>query len=389
MKKNVQSRRLKDRNRPSAIRVLLLSLATVPAALLLSGCMKKNAVAQESTSFAEIKEAQSETVVADGVPEGPAPADAEIQEAVNGGPGSGAEDPFAGKNSLVKNEDGTWTWNGEKYKRNRYVKAILCIGVDRSDDLSQAKETTWGGQADGIFLVAYDTSKERMKIVMIPRDTITEVDQIDEKGNIEQTWLTHLNLAYAWGDGQQVSAKNTVKAASGALCGLEIDHYIAGDMKLIPLVNDQIGGVTVTVPNGELVKADPAWTEGSEILLKGDDAEKFVRYRDTSADGTPVTRMSQHKAYISGFSKKIKEEAEKNTNIVPEIYDTIEKEVVTDLDKGQILKLGLSAAADTEFSEKDIISLPGTVVTREYDEVYLDYNQVIPTILDLFYRKCN
>lgn len=357
--------------------------------LLLSGCVKESVNVEESSTAVEIAETQGETAPEEKlIPEGPALADAEIQEAMNDGPGSVGEDLFAGKYDLVKNDDGTWTWNGEKYKRNSYVKAILCIGVDRSDNLSETKETTWGGQADGIFLVAYDTSNDRMKILMIPRDTITEVDQIDEKGNYEQTWLTHLNLAYAFGDGRHVSAKNTVKATSGALCGLDIDHYIAADMKLIPLVNDQIGGVTVTIPNGELVKENPLWIKGSEILLKGDDAERFIRYRDTSKDGTPVTRMTQHKAYISGFSKKIREEAEKNTNIVAEIYDTIEKEVVTDLNKGQLLKLGVSAVSDEDFGEEDIISLPGTVITLEYDEVYLDYSQVVPIVLDLFYRKC-
>ena len=36
-----------------------------------------------------------------------------------------------------------------------------------------------GGQADGIFLLAHDTARNQLKILLIPRDTMTEITKTD------------------------------------------------------------------------------------------------------------------------------------------------------------------------------------------------------------------
>ena len=52
----------------------------------------------------------------------------------------------------------TITWQGKTYKKNTYIKAILCMGVDRSDAMTETMEQGKAGQADGIFLIAQDTA---------------------------------------------------------------------------------------------------------------------------------------------------------------------------------------------------------------------------------------
>ena len=66
-------------------------------------------------------------------------------------------------------------YQGATYRRNQYVKAILCMGVDRSDTMTESKEFGAAGQSDGIFLIAQDTVHHSLKILMIPRDTMTEI----------------------------------------------------------------------------------------------------------------------------------------------------------------------------------------------------------------------
>ena len=61
------------------------------------------------------------------------------------------------------------TYKGKNYRRNQYVKAILCMGVDRSDTMTETKELGLAGQSDGIFLIAQDTARHTLKILMIPR----------------------------------------------------------------------------------------------------------------------------------------------------------------------------------------------------------------------------
>ena len=79
-----------------------------------------------------------------------------------------------------------------------------------------------GGQADGIFLLAHDTARNQLKILLIPRDTMTEITKTDisqtetngtELGKI----VDHLSLSYAYGDGREKSCEYTKKAVSNLL----------------------------------------------------------------------------------------------------------------------------------------------------------------------------
>lgn len=327
----------------------------------------------------------SENVIFEYTAESPQASDV-VYEAVNNGPAAFV-DLFSGKGELYKNEDGTYTYKGKKYKRNTYMKAILCMGIDRNDPLTEKKEDYEGGQADALFLTAQDTARNTLKIIMLPRDIITEIDIIDGEGNYLRTELSHLNAAFAFGGGMHKSAENEVKAVSHLLGGLTIDHYAAADMALLGKVNDLVGGVTVTVPGDELSKQYPEWTAGKKITLHGEEAERFIRYRDIEKDGTPVLRMDQHREYIAGFFNALKRTSKTDPNIVENIYDTCTGYMITDMDKAQILKLSLDAMKDNTFGINSITQIKGTVITEEYDEVYPDYENVYDIVLSLFYRE--
>ena len=67
----------------------------------------------------------------------------EDQESADSGTQTGKEMLF---------EENTVFWNGKTYKRNTYVKAVLCMGVDRDGPMTETTLSGDGGQADGIFL---------------------------------------------------------------------------------------------------------------------------------------------------------------------------------------------------------------------------------------------
>ena len=73
----------------------------------------------------------------------------EDQESADSGTQTGKEMLF---------EENTVFWNGKTYKRNTYVKAVLCMGVDRDGPMTETTLSGDGGQADGIFLLANDTA---------------------------------------------------------------------------------------------------------------------------------------------------------------------------------------------------------------------------------------
>lgn len=288
---------------------------------------------------------------------------------------------------LIVNGDGTVTYEGATYKRSTYMKAVLLLGIDKKRSVLEEDPDGDTGASDGILLIAQDTSRNEIKVFQIPRDSMLTIERIDQNGNKVMVF-DHLSLAFTDGEGRDESAKASVRAVSDLLCGLSIDHYMVASLSILADVNDLAGGVTVTVPNGELVKANPDWTEGKQIMLHGDEAERFLRYRDITIDGTPVTRLSQHKAYIKGFYEAVR----KDSYSIAEICDYLEGKVVSDMTKGEYEKLALDAVTSKFNPEADITVFPGEATMGEedgviYDQYYVDYAETIPIILDTFYRK--
>ena len=249
------------------------------------------------------------------------------KEAADSGMQTGKEKLFEGN---------TVSWDGKTYKRNTYVKAVLCMGVDRDGPMTETTLSGDGGQADGIFLLANDTARGSMKILLIPRDTMTEITTTDisltdENGTELGQSVDHLSLSYAYGDGREKSCEYTKQAVSHLLMGLEIDSYMAADLEIIASLNDEVGGVSVTIPTIGMEKADPEFVFGKTVRLKGEQAERFVRFRDIERDNSAISRMEQQKLYISGFFQAVKEKSKTESSITEKLFEMSQDYMVTDL----------------------------------------------------------
>lgn len=276
-------------------------------------------------------------------------------------------------------------FEGKTYQRNTYVKAILCMGVDRSGTLEETTTTGMGGQADGVFLIAQDTARNSLNLLMIPRDTMTEITLTDLSGNILGEDVQHLSLAYAYGDGREKSCEYMTAAVSKLLGGLNIDYYLSANVDAISVVNDLVGGVTVTIPTEGMEKSDPAFVYGETVTLHGKQAERFVRYRDITRDHSALYRMDQQQEYITQFFNQVREVSKTNSSIVEQMFESIESNMVTNMQKDQYLKMAMDGLmSDTP----RVYTLPGQgVTTGKYDEFYPDEEGLEKVVLDLFYRE--
>lgn len=278
-------------------------------------------------------------------------------------------------------------YQGATYRRNQYVKAILCMGVDRSDTMTESKEFGAAGQSDGIFLIAQDTVHHSLKILMIPRDTMTEIPIANDNG-APDTKITQLTIAYAYGDGREGSCENTVWSVEKLLSGFSIDNYLAVDTTVVAKLNDAVGGVTVTIPTDGMEKRDPAFVKGAQVTLHGDQAEAFVRYRDITRDFSALYRMDQQQEYITQYFKAVKEASRTDTQAVTHLFDLIRDYMVTDMSKDQYLKIAMDGLDAGNLTGQDFYTVPGTGETTETFDVYrADRQAVIPIILNLFYRE--
>lgn len=286
---------------------------------------------------------------------------------------------------IVRN---TIEYKGNTYKRNTYVKAILCMGIDRDTDLTKKKQAGAGGQSDGVFLIAQDSARDTVKILAIPRDTMTKIILTDLSGNVLGEDTQHLTLAYAYGDGQKLSCEYMSKAVTELLGGLQIDGYMAVSMRALGMINDSVGGVTVTIDDKGLITRDPEFEYGKTITLKGDQAEAYIRYRDITVDQSAVTRLERQKGYIEEFSKSMRRTAAKKEGFITDLLDDLAPYMVTNLTKDQFLEMGMAFLKSSQtLGDEDIEMLPGEGVETElYDEYIPDLEKAQEMVLDLFYR---
>lgn len=182
-------------------------------------------------------------------------------------------------------------WEHEEYK----FTTILFIGVDQPELTSASLRA--GGQADFLVLVAIDRINHQVHTLQIDRDTMVPVQVYGAFGNPAGTREMQICLSYAFGSDPQKACQNTVKAVETLLGGVTIDHYVALDMDGMALLNDALGGVTVTLTE-DFTIYDPAMTKGATITLQGDQAAYYLRGRMSVGDGTNAARMNRQAAFL-------------------------------------------------------------------------------------------
>ena len=116
-----------------------------------------------------------------------------------------------------------------------------------------------------------------------------------------------LALAHTYGSGGSDSSLNAVKAVSNLLGGVKIDHYMTLTMDAVGKINDLVGGVTLTIPE-DYTSIDPSFKKGATVTLKGEQAEKYVRYRDITETGSNEGRMERQTQFIQALFGQMKKE---------------------------------------------------------------------------------
>ena len=291
-------------------------------------------------------------------------------------------------------------YNGVEYRRNTAVKAYLLLGADTHGDLDDlAPGDPYAENAtDAIFLIAHDTAGNAVRVIQIPRDTMTLINTVDTKGQIDGQVIDHLSRAWAYGDGADFSGQLSMQAVSWLFAGLPIDGYFAGSMDLITNLNDFVGGVPVTVRDAYMSKADPRFVQGQTVTLQGDLAEKFVRYRDITEDYTAITRMDRQRQYAIAFSNVLLSEQKKDNQTIPKMFQLIQDHVETSMSKGEYLKTALDMASSGPLEDSDFEMVPGksgqgeeinpdTNESQVYDQFYPDDSGLDQLILTDFYRN--
>lgn len=138
----------------------------------------------------------------------------------------------------------------------------------------------------------------------------------------------------------------TVEAVSNLLLGTQIDDYIAMNLDGVSVLNDWVGGITVTLED-DFSAIDPAMTAGSTLTLTGEQAEIYVRSRRNVGVGTNEARMERQENYISLLTEQLDSRLGEGKEAVGALYDALEPYLTTDMSRGRLVNALWEAHAYT------------------------------------------
>lgn len=285
----------------------------------------------------------------------------------------------------VSNNGKIVTYKGEKYQFNEDVTSILFLGVDKTE--LGAQEYGNGGQADVDILVAHNTKNGSTKAISISRDTMVDVNVYSAEGSFINTKNEQLCLAYAYGDGKELSCQNSIKSVSRIMYGLPINSYFALDLESIGPLNDSIGGVELVMKTDMKSPYGRQLKKGDTVTLIGNEAESYVRYRDTTQLESNNDRMERQIDYLKSFISQAVISTKQDINTPIKLYNTASPYMVTNLSVDKVTYLALNSITNGGGSV-DFAAVPGTVKQgKKYAEFHPDETALYEMILNVYYNK--
>lgn len=278
----------------------------------------------------------------------------------------------------VKTQGKTITYNGKKYALNEHMATIAFIGFDNS-----AKEDgTKKGQSDTVMVIALNTDTGEARGIVIPRDSMVAVDTY-ANGNFAGQTTEQLCLQFAYGSDGDNSSQLTATAASRVLYNMPIDYYYTLNIEGVGPINDSVGGVTVTptqtVPGTSIV-------EGQEATLFGENARKYVQWRDTSQLNSSLDRTQRQVTYLKAFAGKVLENAKGNPATLVNLYQTMGSYTWTNLGIDEFSYLA-TTMLQKGLSSFNLVTLKGEMKQGDqFAEFYLDQDDVYKTVVETFYH---
>ena len=271
-------------------------------------------------------------------------------------------------------------YKGKLYQYNDDISTILFMGVDSKQKKGDVGEFGRPNQTDVVVLCALDPNAKRITLVSISRDSMCDIEVLDDSGKSLGMAHAQLALSYAYGDGGDISCQLTSDAVSRLFYGLPISAYGSIYMDGVGRLTDLVGGITVT-PN----ESFGVFKAGQPVTLNSSNTESYLRYRDHSVEGNNG-RMERHKGVILELAKAMLRKIRQNPASILSLYDGVQKNVTTNLDAPSMVYLARIASGmslDTTVRKVEGTSVLGAQNHAEYN---VDETALYELILEIFYE---
>lgn len=225
-----------------------------------------------------------------------------------------------------------------------------------------------GMRTDTIMIATLDSQEGDVTLTSIPRDTI--VDEYTPK----------INAVYGEGGGGHSGAEALLDTVE-TLLGFRPDGYAIIDYQVFRDAVDAMGGVSFEVPmtmdmgGGNIIEA-------GRQLLDGETALEVCRFRYGYAMAD-IQRQYVQQSFVKEMLKQCLS-MDKLTKL-PDVYDAVMKNTITDLSGANIRYLALKALT-SGLSDMDQNTLPGEGVMFAGASCYGLYGQ---SVVDMVNESCN
>lgn len=283
-----------------------------------------------------------------------------------------------------KTENTVYEYNGVEYVKNEDVESFLILGLDKFEDAINNDSYNNDQRADFLMLLVFDNSEKKFTAVHLNRDTMVNMNVLGVAGQKIGTVNKQLALAHTYGNGRDVSCRNTADAVSELLNGVKVNHYLSITMDAVPILNDLLGGVEVTVLD-DFSGIDDTLIKGETVTLHGDHALTYVRERYGLEDSSNSTRMVRQRQYMTAVYDKAMLKIENDDNFVIEVSSKLADYIVSDRSVNQLQEI---AKKLSQYKFTEIETLEGESVIKDgLMEFRPDADSIDKIVFELFYKK--
>lgn len=291
-----------------------------------------------------------------------------------------------GEDVLAMRHERTISYRGQRYPLKRSFTSVLLIGTDnlQEGETPSAVNASYNNHlADFLVVLVFDHRARTVTPLQICRDTMCEVPWLSVNGMVGGTSFEQITLSHSYGSGREDSGRNTRAAVRSLLFDAPIDAYLSFTMDTVPVVNDLVGGVQVTLQN-DIPALGESYVRGATLTLRGKDALRFVRYRDTGVLGSNLLRMGNHRIYLEGFTTAARSAASRDQDLALRIVKAVAEYICTNLSVDNMTTL---ADELCQYEILPVVTPEGEYVAgQRFSEYYVDEDSLWDCVHSVFCR---
>ena len=258
--------------------------------------------------------------------------------------------------------------DGVSYFPRQDITVLMVLGIDQYGALVSSEAERNPGSADTVQLLIFDEGEKCTRLLNLNRDTLVEFS-----GE-----TLPLAQVYSCGSGMADSCEN-VKSVLMQYCkGMTVDHYLAMGMDALPILNDGVGGIRVSV------REDLAEIPEGDHLLQGEEALAYVQ---TQTDAENASRMQRQQEYLLGFYEALQEKSREDQELMLKLYESAAPYLVTDCTAA-----ALDALTDrfAGYPLTEVLTPEGALTLEDGQYRFrADPEKLDQLVLDLFYAPKN